>query len=258
MKVVAIKTPIVHIGDDLFEILQKSLPKIQEKDVVVITSKIVALCERAVEPATDFSSKEEKQRIVEKESEYFIDPHSSKYHMMLTVKHQVLAVNAGIDESNVEPGYYVLWPKDLQKSANEIWRWIRKTYGVKEVGVIISDSKTFPLKWGVIGVALSHCGFVALNDRRGKPDLFGRPMKMTQVNVAEPITVAAVFEMGETDESTPVAIVTEAPGVEFQDREPTEEELGKLTIELEDDVYAPILEKAVWKKGGSQNEKITS
>lgn len=223
--------------------------------MVVVTSKIVALCESAVVKMSENPTKDEKNALVARESELYIDPHSSKYHFMVTIKHQVMAVNGGIDESNVE-GYYVLWPQDLQKSANEIWRWIRETYRVKEVGVILSDSRTIPLKWGVIGTCLSHCGFLSLNDMRGKPDLFGRPMKMTQINVSEALAVAAAYEMGETNESTPLGVIKEASWVTFQDHEPTKQELAELGIELEDDVYAPILEKAEWKKGGGNSIKL--
>jgi dihydrofolate synthase / folylpolyglutamate synthase len=254
MIVTPIKTPIVHIGDDLFEILKKNLPKIQENDVVVVTSKIVALCERAVIPISEGAPIDEKYKLVAQEAEYYTDPQSSKYNLMLTIKNQVLAVNAGIDESNVE-GHYVLWPKDLQASANQIWNWLRKTYQLKHVGVIISDSKTIPLKWGVVGVALSHCGFVALNNLIGTPDLFGRPMKMTQVNVSEALAVAAVYEMGESNNSTPLGIISDALNVRFQDHEPTQEELNALKIELEDDAFAPILQKVDWRKGGAGGAK---
>ncbi len=248
MKVTAYKTPVVDVGDDLFRVLKENLPQIHENDVVVITSKIVALCEKAVVPKGNTKDRQEKQEIVKKQAEYFTSPHSSKYHLMLTIKQQLLAVNAGVDESNVKD-HYVLWPQHPQESVNTIWNWLRENYTVKHVGVIVSDSRTMPLRWGVIGTYLAHCGFLALNDQRGKPDLFGRPMQMTQINVAEALAVAAVYEMGETDESTPLAVVSDASFVQFQDRLPSESELASLTIELEDDVYAPILTKAEWEKG---------
>lgn len=250
MIVTPYKTPIVNVGDDLFAILEKNLPKLEERSVVVVTSKIVALCENAVVRIQENGTQEDKHKLVEQEAEYFIDPHSSKYNLMLTIKRQILAVNAGIDESNVQ-GHYVLWPKDPQKSANEIWQWLREKYQLKEVGVILSDSRTTPLKWGITAICLSHSGFLALNDMRGKPDLFGREMKMTQINVADSLAVAAAYEMGETNESTPLAVIKEASWVQFQDRVPSDEELENLKIELEDDAYAPILKSAPWKKGGA-------
>lgn len=245
MRVTAIKTPKIHPNDDLFAILKDSLPKqIPEKSVVAVTSKIVALCEGAV-VATNTVDKHE---LVRRHAERYIDPHSSKYDVMLTVKHSVLAVNAGIDESNSEDNY-VLWPSSPQFSANQIWEWLRETYSVSEVGVVLTDSKTFPLKWGVIGTCLAHAGFLALIDRRGTPDVFDRPLKMTQVNAAEALAVAAVFEMGEANEQTPVALVENVEKVQFQDRVPTPAELEAITNVFEDDVYAPILLKADWIAG---------
>jgi F420-0:gamma-glutamyl ligase len=118
------------------------------------------------------------------------------------------------------------------------------------VGVIITDSKTTPLLWGVTGVAIAHAGFKALHDLIGQPDLFGRLLKMEKVNVAQGLATAAVLVMGEAAEQTPLATITDIPGIEWQDRIPTGEELAALRIELADDAYAPILEKAHWQTGG--------
>jgi putative folate metabolism gamma-glutamate ligase len=251
MIVTAYRSPVVNPGDDLFKVLKTTLPTtIPEKSVIAVTSKIVALAENRVEPVMQ-DNHEHKNALIRQEAEFYTEPTASKYGVMLTVKNSILAVNAGIDESNTN-GFYVLWPKDCQKSANEIWNWIRSTYGVKDVGVIITDSKTTPLYWGVTGAAVSHCGFSALNDKRQTPDIFGRDLQMTQVNVAQGVAAAAVLEMGETKEQTPVAIINEIPEIHFQSNVPSTEDLNALKIELEDDVFAPILTKAEWKTGGAK------
>lgn len=232
--------------------LPETLP---ENSVVAVTSKIIALAENRVIAIPSNGSKEEvrafKHDIVRQESERYIDSQESKYDVMLTIKNRLLAVNAGIDESNTD-GVYVLWPQDCQLIANEIWLWLRKQYGVQNVGVIVTDSKTTPLFWGVTGAAVAHSGFLALNDKRHASDIFGRELQMTQVNVMQGLAAAAVLEMGETNEQTPVAVVTDIPEITFQDRTPSDEELASLDIALEDDVYAPILLTAPWKMGGSR------
>ena len=114
----------------------------------------------------------------------------------------------------------------------------------------MSDSSSIPLNWGVTGHAIAHCGFNPLRSYIGKPDLFGRLMKMEQLNIAQSVTAAACMEMGEGAEQTPLAVVENLSGVEFHDHVPTTAELAALHIEIEDDVYAPILTKADWKKGG--------
>lgn len=249
MHVTALKTPIVHVGDDLFAILKQAFannPPV-EKSVVVVTSKIVSLCANRVVPNHDI--RDEKEDLVRQEAELYTEPSTSKYNLMLTVKNQILAVNAGIDESNAD-GQYVLFPEDSYQEAARIWRWVRETYHLQVVGVLITDSRTFPLRWGQIGTCLAYCGLKPLNNFIGTNDLFGHELKMTQVNVAEALSVAAVLEMGEAAEAQPVALVTDAHMVQFQYAPPSAQELADLAISLDDDAYAPILKKAQWHKGG--------
>jgi F420-0:gamma-glutamyl ligase len=72
---------------------------------------------------------------------------------------------------------------------------------------------------------------------------------MTQVNVAEAVGIAAALEMGEGNESRPLAVVSQVDQpVVFQDRPPTQEELKKLVIDPADDVYAPVMMSVQWRK----------
>ncbi|MBI5356484.1 coenzyme F420-0:L-glutamate ligase [Candidatus Collierbacteria bacterium] len=251
MLVTPVKTSLVRSGDDILEILAKSIKILPEKSVVVIASKIFSLCENRIVKKIS-GAKEEKHELVKREAEYYLDPHSSKYNMMLTVKGSWMFVNAGIDESNSE-NKYSLWPKDPQKSINNVWRFLRRHYHLKKVGAIMSDSRSFPLNWGVVGHGIAHCGFKTLKSYIGKSDLFGRLMKMEQVNMVQGITAAAVLEMGEGAEQTPIAIVTNVSDILFQNHVPSKQGLSLLHINLEDDVYAPILLAAKWKKGGGGN-----
>lgn len=250
MQVTTIRTSLVRTGDDIFAVLTNSIKSLPEKSVVVIASKVFSLCEnRIIKKVT--GSKEEKHELVKQEAEYYLDPQSSKYNMMLTIKGNWMFVNAGIDESNAE-NQYSLWPKDPQKSVNDVWYFLRQHYHVKQFGVIMSDSKSFPLNWGVIGHGIAHCGFKTLKSYVGKPDLFGRLMKMEQVNMVQGITAAAVLEMGEGAEQTPVAVVTEIPDIMFQQRVPTRQELDALHINFEDDLYLPALTTTKWERGGER------
>ena len=97
---------------------------------------------------------------------------------------------------------------------------------------------------------VAHSGFAALNDYRGKPDLFGRALRMTTVNVANALAVAAVLIMGEGSESTPMALISDLPFVQFQSRNPSKKELAALRIDPADDLYAPLLTSVAWQKGG--------
>jgi F420-0:gamma-glutamyl ligase len=249
MKVTPIKTPIVHLGDDLEKIITENISYLPEKSVLVVTGKIISLSERAIAEKIT-GTKDEKWALVRQEAEFYTEATDSEYQLMLTVKDQILAVNAGIDESNAD-GTYVLFPKKPYESAARIWTFLREQYKISEVGVLIIDSRTFPLKWGIIGTSLAHCGFKALNNKIGELDLFGKEMQMTQENMTEGLAVAANVVMGEVAESQPFALIEDVPMVQFQDHSPTQAELQELKITLTDDAYAPILLKADWKKGGA-------
>jgi len=164
-----------------------------------------------------------------------------------------LAVNAGIDESNGN-GYYLLWPDDPQKSVNDVRIYLEKRFGHQNYGVIMTDSKTTPLRWGVTGITLAHSGFRALNNYIGEPDIFGKKLRVTKVNVMDGLAAGAVLNMGEGNEQTPLAVITDLPFVSFTGRDPSEPELKELHIPLDEDIYGAVLQAAPWQKGGSSSQ----
>ncbi|NCN03670.1 MAG: putative folate metabolism gamma-glutamate ligase [Candidatus Pacebacteria bacterium] len=244
MKITAIKTPIVQPNDDLKEVIKNSIDHLAERSVVVIASKIFSTSEnRFVEKNGDPNQKID---LIKSEADKFTDPHSSKYNLMMTIKGNILFVNAGIDESNAN-NQFILWPADPQQSVNEIWEFLKEEYNLKEVGVTMSDSASQMLNWGVVGRAIAYCGFNPLRSYVGTKDLFGKEMKMEKTNVMQSLTDAAVLEMGEGAEQTPIGIVEDISNIEFQDHVPTKQELDNLKINIEDDAFAPILTTAEWK-----------
>lgn len=246
MKVAAVKTHKITKSDhDLFVILVKYLPKIEEGSIVAVTSKIVSICEGRIVPVEGT----DKDQLIKQEADLYLPREENRYNLFLTIRDNLLGISAGIDESNAN-GYYVLWPKDSQTTANKIREYLTFRFNLKNVGVIITDSKTTPLRWGVTGAALAHSGFSALNDMIGTPDIFGRVLKMTKVSVLDGLAASAVLAMGEGAEQTPISLISDVPFVQFQDRNPTEKELAELKIDIEDDVYAPLLKGVHWRKGG--------
>lgn len=244
MKVTAIKTHKITKRDkDLFVVLDKYLSKVEEGSIVAIASKIVAICEGRIVPVEHAN----KDRLIKREADLYLPREENKYNLFLTIKNNLLAVSAGVDESNAD-GHYVLWPADPQKTANKIREYLTRRFRMKKVGVIITDGKSTPLRWGVVGAAVAHSGFEALRDLIGTPDIFGRKLKMTKGAVMDALAVAAVLVMGEGREQTPIAIITDVPFVKFQVRNPTKKELDALKISIDDDVYASILKRAPWRK----------
>lgn len=245
MQVKPIKTHKIISGDNITAILDQYLPTLEENTVIAVTSKIVGICEGRLVKA---ESLEQKFKLAEKEADYYLPPEENQYGIMLTINHNLLVASAGIDASNSD-GYYSLWPKDPQKSVNQIREHLVKKHNRKHIGVILTDSKLSPLRWGVTGYAIAHSGFKALNSYIGKEDLFGRVMHMEQLNVMDSLASSSVAVMGEGAEQTPLAAITDVPMVRFQDRNPSQEELDALKITIEDDVYAAMLNSAPWRKG---------
>lgn len=244
MTVKPIKTKKIVSGNRFFDILDEFVPQIQEGSVLAITSKILAICQGRIAKIKDT----EKIDLIKRESDYYIDPTDSKYGIVITVKDNFMVATAGIDESNGN-GYYVLWPSDLQDWANKIKKYLKEKYNLKNFGVIITDSKTTPLKKGTTGFCIAHSGFFALKNYIDKPDIFGKQMHVTEANHAEGLAAAAVLIMGEGDEQTPLAIINDLEFIAFNDNDPEKEELDHLNIALEEDLYYPILKNTSWIKG---------
>jgi putative folate metabolism gamma-glutamate ligase len=245
MIVTPIKTHTITPSDtDLLTVLDTYLPEVTERSVVAVTSKIVSICEGRVVPieGTD------KDQLIEEESEYFLPRDSNPYGVSFTITHGMLAASAGIDESNGD-GKYILWPKNPQESANDIREHLAKKFDLKNVGVILTDSRTTPMRWGVTAVAIAYSGIAPLKNYIGTPDLFGRNFAFEKLNIIDSLATSAALVMGEGAEKTPLAVISDIPFVEFVERNPTDEELSSLSIGLDTDLYAPFLKSAEWKKG---------
>lgn len=241
----AIKTHKIISGkQSIIQVIDAAISGLNERSIVAITSKIVALCEGSVVPVGSIS----KTTLINKEADYYLPTTESQYGITLTIKNNILIPSAGIDESNSKDGY-VLWPKDAQKPANGLRLHLANRFKLKDIGVIITDSKTTPLRWGTTGVAIAHSGFKALNDYIGKPDIFGKPMRVTKANIMDGLAAAAVLVMGEGSEQTPLAVIEDIDFIQFTGNDPTEDELADLKISIEDDLYAPILKKVDWLHG---------
>lgn len=227
MRVTPIRTKLFHEGEALLPFITRHLKRVPERSVVVVTSKIVALAERRTAAS---GTARAKARLIRAESELAMP---TKY-VWLTVKDGMLLPSAGIDESNAR-GRLVLLPKDSFAVARRLRKELQQHYGVKHLGVIITDSRTMPLRAGIVGVALGYAGFQGLKDYRGTPDLFGKKFVFSRVDVADCLATAAVLMMGEGRERQPLATITSAP-VQFCERVRRNE----LRISLDDDMYRPL------------------
>lgn len=247
MIVTAYKTSKISAGSNLLSILDQFLPVLQEKDIVVVTSKIMSICQGRL---VKNDGTVDKHDLIHKEAEYYIDSQSTKYDVTLTIKQGTLIASAGIDESNGNDSF-ILWPSEPFNSAQDIWQYLKKKHNLQNLGIIITDSRTTPLRWGTIGVGIAWCGFEPLHSYIGKPDIYGRKLRMTKSSVLDGLSASAVLVTGEGNEQTPLAIIRDAHFVKFKDTPPTDDEIVALKIDRKDDIYAPLINSSKWKKGGS-------
>lgn len=248
MKVTSVKTHKITIADrDLIKILDKYIKKLGDRSVVVIVSKIAAITQgRAAK-----LSEQEKEELIKKEAQYFIPKEEHKFGLFVTINNNHLTYSSGIDESNGN-GYHILWPKNPQKTANTVREYLKKKFNLNNVGVIITDMTALPLRWGIIAGEIAYSGFNPLKVLTGKPDVFGKKFLYTKVGILNGLAAAAGVVMGEGSEQTPLGIIEDIPFVEFQNRNPTEQELKDLIIEPENDLYGSMIKNANWQKGGSK------
>ncbi len=221
--------PIVQPGDDLPALLAEALAAFapQSSDILVITSKIVSKAAgrfvnlRAITPgdeAARIAARTGKDpRLVElilRESAAVsrIGPN------VLITRHRLgfTSANAGIDHSNTstDPNIVLLLPKAPDEAAREIHAALKRRFGV-EMPIVIADSHGRPHRLGTIGVAVGVCGMPAVEDWRGRQDLFGFRLQHTDIGLADMVASAATLIMGQAAEQTPAALIR---GVSFVPR----------------------------------------
>lgn len=216
---------LVPPKDDLLGILDASLPALCEGDVVLVTSKVVAIHEGRCVPVGSV----EKDTLIMQEADYMYVKPSGKIQ---TISHSMLVASAGIDESNGD-GHYVLLPEDAFESAQKIHAHLTKKHGLKNLGVVITDSHSLPLRYGSLSATVGCWGFEPVEMHTGKQDIFGRITRYAKSNKADALAAASALVSGECDERVPIVIARGVPNLVFTDEHPR----AKLFVPMEDDFF---------------------
>lgn len=231
MNIITIKTEKIakhHI--ELEQLLDKYIKSLKERSIIVITSKVLSIIEDKIKPLT-----ENIDELINQEAD-FISTRPNKYGKFITIKYNALISAAGIDQSNGD-GSYVLLPSNPQRTARQIYFYLSKKFKTKKFGIIISDSRSMPLRVGATGVAIGFWGFAPLNSYIGKKDIFGRFLKYEQANIVDALAAIAVLAMGEGNEQTPIVIIEDLEQVNFSAMRPNQKDLKEFFISLEDDIF---------------------
>ena len=217
--------PMVRPGDDLASILITACERgglvPENGDILVVAQKVVSKAEgrhvdlaqvRPSPHAESLAAQVDKDpRLVEVilgEARRVVRHRPG----VLIVEHRLgfVMANAGVDRSNVDPEIGVepvlLLPRDPDASAAALRDRLEGHFGVT-LAVIVTDSWGRAWRRGTVGVALGVAGIPALMDMRGRPDLFGQKLRVTQTGFADEIAGAASLLMGQGDEARPVVLV---------------------------------------------------
>jgi coenzyme F420-0:L-glutamate ligase/coenzyme F420-1:gamma-L-glutamate ligase len=228
---------MVQPGDDLAALLisacERSALLPADGDILVVTQKIVSKAEGRYVDLAKVQPSARAQRLA---AEVDKDPRLVEVILaesrrvvrhrpgVLIVEHRLgfILANGGVDRSNVDPRAgsepVLLLPTDPDGSAAALLAALAAHFS-KALAVIIIDSWGRAWRRGTVGVALGCAGIPALLDLRGRPDLFGHELRVTQAAFADEIAAAASLLMGQANEGTPAVLVrglawadTPAPG----------------------------------------------
>jgi coenzyme F420-0:L-glutamate ligase/coenzyme F420-1:gamma-L-glutamate ligase len=215
--------PLVETGDDVAGLIARAIESgglnLMDGDVLVITSKIISKAEGRWVDLDTITPDEEAHRVAaacgkDPRLVSVILGESERISRMrkdvLVTEHRLgfVSANAGVDHSNTRPdgNWLLLLPRNPDQSARSVREQINRQFGVT-VAVVISDSHGRPFRWGTVGVAIGAAGLPALWDWRGRPDLFGRALQVTEVAFADELAAAAGLVLGQAAEAVPVVIV---------------------------------------------------
>jgi len=191
--------PEVRPGDDLAALLL-AVTDLEDGDIVVVTSKVVSKAEgRLRHGDRDDALAEETVRPVAHRGGTSI----VRNRLGLTI------AAAGIDASNVEPGWIALLPEDPDASARRIRAALRHRTG-HNVAVLVTDTAGRPWRTGQTDIAIGAAGLVVTEDFHGRHDTYGNPLFVTLPAVADELAGAAELAAGKLS-GRPFAVIRGRP-----------------------------------------------
>lgn len=216
---------MVRQGDDLVDLIiaatRRASAGLEAGDVIVIAQKVVSKAEgrfldlKSLTPsprARELAGLTGKDpQLVEAILRELKEIVGTGPNIIIAAHHSgVVLANAGIDRSNVgasaDDFVVLLLPENPDRTCAEIRRGLRDRLGI-EVAVVINDSLGRPWRQGTVGTAIGASGLPALLDLRGRPDLFGRMLMVSQEAIADEIAATAQLIQGQAAEGQPVVVV---------------------------------------------------
>lgn len=221
--------PLIREGDDLAGLVAAAAGaegvRLADGDVLVVAQKIVSKAEGRAVRLADVVPGERARELAGRlgKDARLIELILREARAVLRVGREALIVehrlgfvlaNAGIDLSNAneDPAdpHALLLPLDPDASAARLRAQLAALTGAT-LAVIVNDSLGRAWRLGTMGQALGVAGLAAYVDLRGRPDLFGRVLRSTEIGLADELAAAASLVMGQADERRPAVIVRGLP-----------------------------------------------
>jgi coenzyme F420-0:L-glutamate ligase/coenzyme F420-1:gamma-L-glutamate ligase len=195
--------PDVRPGDDLAALIAAAAPAdLGDGDVLVVAHKVVSKAEGQVRPLAAIEPGERARalaaehgkdaRLVQAvldESIELLRAHEGVF--ICATRHGFVCANAGIDQSNAsDEGDLVLLPRDPDGSARELRARIGAARGARPA-VVVTDSFGRAWRLGQTDVAIGVAGLVELDEWKGRPDAYGRELRVTSIAIADAAAAAA-------------------------------------------------------------------
>jgi coenzyme F420-0:L-glutamate ligase len=215
MNIFGVFSSVISSGDIVIDVFLKHIQKpLREKSIIIITSKVVSVAEGSLLPCR--SEKELEVLVFEEADKVF--GKSKEHNFWITKKNGFILPNAGIDKSNAKPGYVILLPKNSKEFAEKFREKIQEKMNLTNIGVIVCDSRILPFRRGISGVSLACAGFSSVSDERGKKDIFGEELRVSEISVADNLASVAQIFFGQSGEQVPFVVAEDAP-VSFTDEQ---------------------------------------
>ena len=186
--------------DDILIISQKIISKQEGR---VINLDIIIPSELSVGLASAYEKDPKLVEVVLSESKRIVRMEHGV--IIVKTKHDFTCANAGIDQSNVDGNFVTLLPINPDNSAKLIQDEIKKKTG-KKMAVIISDTFGRPFRLGQIDNAIGVAGIESILNYEGKPDTFGKILRVTAIAIVDELCSAAELVMQKT-KKCPMAII---------------------------------------------------
>jgi len=206
----------IQKGDDLAQIFLSHFKDLEEGDVIVVAQKIVSKQEGKIVKITDIipsilavglaSEYKKDPKLIEailSESKRIVRMENGI--IITETKHGFVCANAGIDESNLPPGFASLLPENPDVSAFEFKQKITSKTN-KKIAVLIADTFGRAFREGQTNCAIGIAGMKAIEDYAGKKDVFNRVLRVTAIAQVDEICGAAELVMKKTKDC-PFAVV---------------------------------------------------